>query len=111
MRHLLESIVLIGILSGTLAACVPITIDPARDQFGVSTARPDAGGAPPAEPQLAELDRKARAICTTGYQGEAPTVQPADSAPAQQLVHQLLRCGHYDRLTFDYFDVDWSNVF
>ena len=133
MRHSLYCIVLLGILAGSLSACAPVLIDPARDQFGVSSARPDAGTAPAANPQLAELDRKARAICTTGYIADPPTIIPATSgsvpggmpvgeiiqqqkpvveiAQQQQLVAQMLRCGHYDRLTFDYLHVNWSNVF
>ena len=105
MGRSLYLIVLLGLLSG----CVPIAIDPARDQFGVSTARPDAGEAGPDGPQLAELDRKAQQICTTGYQGIAPTVLPAQND--QQLVNQQLRCSHYDRLNLDYVHMDWSNIF
>src|SRR5215813_11190334 len=105
MGRSLYLIVLLGLLSG----CVPIGIDPARDQFGVSTARPDAGAAGPDGPQLAELDRKAQQVCTTGYDGAAPTVQPAQDK--QQIVDQKLRCGHYDRLNLDYFHMNWSNVF
>lgn len=109
MGRSLYRIVLLGLSLGVLAACVPISLDPARDQFGVSTARPDAAAAGPAAPQLAELDRKARAICTTGYQGAAPTIQPAQNG--QQLVDQKLRCGHYDRLNLDYVHMSWSNIF
>ncbi|HXR87819.1 MAG TPA: hypothetical protein VN728_12640 [Stellaceae bacterium] len=105
MGRLLYLFVLLGLLSG----CVPIAIDPARDQFGVSTARPEAGAEAPAAPLLAELDRKGHAICTTGTQPAAPTVQPAQFE--QQLVDQKLRCGHYDRLNLDYLHMDWSNVF
>lgn len=108
MGRSLYLVVLLGLLSG----CVPMHIDPSRDQFGVSTARPDAGTAPPAAPQLAELDRKAQAICTTGTERTAPTVQPAMNE--QQIVDQKLRCGHYDRLTFDYWNMgwsSWSNIF
>ncbi|HXE28547.1 MAG TPA: hypothetical protein VN656_08535 [Stellaceae bacterium] len=105
MGRSLYLIVLLGLLSG----CVPIAIDPGRDQFGVSTARPVAAEAPPSDQQLAELDRKAQAICTTGYQGAAPTVQPA--ANSQQIVDQKLRCSHYDRLNLDYVHMDWSNIF
>ena len=97
------------VLAGFLSGCVPISIDRSRDQFGVSTARPTAEAAPPTAPQLAELDRKARAICTTGSQATAPTVQPAMNE--QQLVDQKLRCGHYDRLNLDYVHMDWSNIF
>jgi len=105
MGRSLYLIVLLGLLSG----CVPIAIDPARDQFGVSTARPDAGATGPSDPQLAELDRKSQQICTTGYQGAAPTVQPAQNG--SQLVDQKLRCSHYDRLNFDYVHMSWSNIF
>jgi hypothetical protein len=104
MGRSLYIIVLLGLLSG----CVPINIDPTRDQFGVSTARPDAGGAPPADPQLAALKTNALAVCTTGYAAAAPTVQPATEG--QQLVDEKLRCSHYDRLKFDYLSMGWSNV-
>jgi hypothetical protein len=104
MGRSLYTVVLLGILSG----CVPINIDPSRDQFGVSTARPEGGAATPADPQLAELGRKARAICTTGYDAAAPTVQP--SAEGQELVDQKLRGGHYDRLKLDYLQMNWSNI-
>jgi hypothetical protein len=97
-------VVLLGLLSG----CVPINIDPGRDRFGVSTARPDAGGAAPADPQLAALRSKSLAVCTTGYDGMAPAVQPA--ADKQQIIDQKLRCGHYDRLKFDYLSMGWSNI-
>jgi len=105
MGRSLYLFVLVGLLSG----CVPIAIDPARDPFGVSTARADAGAEPPAPPQLAELERKGNAICTTGTERTPPTVQPAQFD--QQLVDQKLRCGHYDRLNLDYVHMDWSNVF
>ncbi|HWE76527.1 MAG TPA: hypothetical protein VG328_25410 [Stellaceae bacterium] len=104
MGRSLYLIVVLGFLSG----CVPISIDPARDQFGVSTTQPAAAIAGPADPQLAELDRKARQICTTGSQGVAPTVQPA--ANDQQIVDQKLRCGHYDRLNLDYLHMSWANI-
>jgi len=97
------------VLAGVLSGCVPVSIDRSRDQFGVSTARPTADAAVPTAPQLAELDRKARSICTTGTQAAAPTVQPAMNE--QQLVDQKLRCGHYDRLNLDYAHMDWSNIF
>ena len=105
MGRSLYLFVLIGILSG----CVPIAIDPARDQFGVATARPDAAAEGPAAAQLAELDRKGNGICTTGTERTAPTVQPAQND--QQLVDQKLRCGHYHRLNLDYIHMSWSNIF
>jgi hypothetical protein len=103
MSRSLYLIVLLGFLSG----CVPMSIDPVRDQFGVSTARPDTAAAP-SPAQLAEIDRKAQQICTTGYQGQEPTLQPAQDA--QQIVDQKLRCAHYDHLNFDYVHMDWSNI-
>ena len=105
MGRSLYLIVLLGLLSG----CVPISIDPARDQFGVSTARPDAGAAGPTDPQLAELDRKSQQICSTGYQDATPTIQPAQNGA--QLVDQRLRCAHYDRVNLDYVHMSWSNIF
>jgi hypothetical protein len=97
-------IVLLGLLSG----CVPIFGDPSRDSFGVSTARPDAGNAPVADPQLAALDAKANAVCTLGYGADAPGVLPAQND--QQLVDQKLRCDHYDHIRFDLKHIEWSNV-
>jgi hypothetical protein len=105
MGRSLYLIVLLGVLSG----CVPIGIDPARDQFGVSTGRADSGAAAPADPQLAELNRKAQQICTTGYQAAAPTVQSAGNG--QQLIDEKLRCGHYDRVNLDYVHMSWANIF
>jgi hypothetical protein len=105
MGRSLYLVVLLCLLSG----CVPIAIDSGRDQFGVSTARPVAAEAPPSDQQLAELDRKSQAICTTGYQAAAPTVQSA--ANGQQIVDRKLRCGHYDRLNLDYVHMSWSNIF
>lgn len=98
----------IVVLLGILAGCVPINIDPSRDPFGVSAGRPDVGTAPVADPQLAALATKANAICTTGDQTQPPTVLPAQDN--QQIVDQRLRCGHYDRLKFDFLHMDWSNV-
>ncbi len=109
MSRSLYLIVMFGLLPGALAACVPIAMNPARDQFGVSTARPDAAAVGPTDPQLAELDRKAQQICTTGYLGTAPTVQEAQQG--QQLVDQKLRCAHYDRVNLDYMHMSWSNIF
>jgi hypothetical protein len=109
MGRSLYLIVMLGLLPGALAACVPIAIDPARDQFAISTARPDAAAEGPTDPQLAELDRKAQQVCTTGYRGAAPTVQPAQNR--QQLVDQQLRCAHYDRVNLDYMHMSWSNIF
>ncbi len=97
-------VVLLGLLSG----CVAIQIDPTRDPFGVSTARPDAGPAAPSDAQLNALNTKAHAICTTGAQTQPATVQPAQDG--QQIADQKLRCGHYDRLNFDYGQTDWTNV-
>lgn len=104
MGRSLYLIVLLGFLSG----CVPINIDPSRDPFGVSTARPDAGPAAPSDAQLAELGRKAHAVCTTGTQSQPASVQPAQDG--QQFVDEKLRCGHYDRLNFDYGQTNWWNV-
>lgn len=95
------------VLLGLLAGCVPINSDPSRDPFGVSAARPDVGATPPADPQLAALATKANAVCITGAQTQPPTVLPAQDN--QQLVDQQLRCGHYDRLKFDYLHINWSN--
>ena len=97
-------LVCLGLVSG----CVPMNIDAGRDQFGVATSRPDAGNTPPADPQLAALKTKSLGVCTTGYDAAAPTIQPA--ADQQQIVDQKLRCGHYDRLKFDYLSMDWSNI-
>lgn len=97
-------IVLLGLLSG----CAPMYIDSARDQFGVSTARPDASATPPSAEQLNALDTKGHEICTTGTEAQPPTIQPAQND--QQIVNQDLRCGHYDHINFDYSNVDWGNI-
>jgi hypothetical protein len=99
------SLALLGLI---LAGCVPIAHDPARDEFGVSTARPDAGASPPAADEIAKLDWKAGQICIRGYAQTQRDVEPAESA--QQLIDMKLRCGHYDRLDFDYVHMDWSNL-
>jgi hypothetical protein len=96
--------VLLGLLSG----CVPIASDPARDQFGVSTARPDAGMAAPSAEQMATLDWKSNQFCTRGYEAGATAILPAEAT--QQLVDQKLRCNHYDRIDFDFIHMDWSNL-
>ncbi|HLI21305.1 MAG TPA: hypothetical protein VKV32_09335 [Stellaceae bacterium] len=83
-------------------------MDPTRDSFGVSTARPEAGTAAPSPEQMNALNTKANAICTIGTEKRPATVQPAQDG--QQFVDQQLRCGHYDRLNFDYGQTDWTNV-
>jgi hypothetical protein len=96
--------VFLGLLSG----CVPIASDPARDQFGVSTSRPDAGTAAPTPEQMAALDWKDNQYCTRGYQAGETAILPAQAT--QQLVDQKLRCNHYDRIDFDFIHMDWSNI-
>lgn len=104
MGRSLYLIVLLGFLSG----CVPINIDPTRDAFGVSTARPDAGTAAPSDAQLNALNTKAHAVCTTGTRTQPPTVQPAQDN--QQLVDQQLRCGHWNGFNGDFSNIDWTNI-
>jgi hypothetical protein len=99
-------IVLLGLLSG----CVPMQLDSSRDQFGVSTGRPDAGAAPVAGPQAAALDAKANAICTLGYQTSGPAA-PVAVEDNQQLITQTQRCAHYDHLRVDTTHIVWSNLF
>jgi hypothetical protein len=91
-----------------VSGCVPIVRDPARDEFGVSTARADAGAAPATEAEQAKLDWKARQICIRRDAKTQQAIEPAESG--QQLVDMKLRCGHYDRLDFDYVHMDWSNL-
>ena len=104
MGRSLYMLVLLGILAGCLRADPS---GPSRDQFGVSASRPDAGAARSGRRSSA-LATKANAICTTGDQVQPPTVLPAQDN--QQIVDQRLRCGHYDRLKFDFLRMDWSNV-
>jgi hypothetical protein len=91
-----------------LAGCVPIAADPARDEFGVSTARPDGGTAAPSDTEVAKLDWKANQICTRGYAQTNQDLEPAEAN--QQVVDMKLRCGHYNRLDFDYIHLNWANL-
>ena len=91
-----------------LNGCVPIGRDLPREEFGVSTARPDGGTAALAAGETAKLDWKAGQICIHGYTQTRQDLEPAESN--QQLIDMKLRCGHYDSLDFDYVHVDWSNV-
>jgi hypothetical protein len=97
------------LLALVLNGCVPIVRDQAREEFGVSTARPDAGGSAAGPAEIATLEGKARQICVRGYTQTNLEVEPAEAS--QQLIDMKLRCGHYDRLDFDYSDVAWSNLF
>ncbi len=99
----------LGLLVLAVSGCVPIAHDPVRDQFGVSTARPDGGTSPVTPDQQAKLDWKAQQICVRGYGQTAQETEPAEAS--QQLIDMKLRCGHYDRLDFDYVHMDWSNLF
>lgn len=104
MRRSLYALFVLGLLAG----CAPFHPNPARDRFGVSTARADMGTAPVAAPQLAALARRADAICTLGFEAAPPTILPAEDR--QQLVEQKLRCRHYDRIMFHFVHADWSNI-
>jgi hypothetical protein len=105
MGRFLSLTLLVVVLNG----CVPIVRDSTRDEFGVSTARPDAGANPPATAELAKLDWKAKQVCIRRYDQTHQDIEPAEAG--QQLIDMKLRCGHYDRLDFDYAHVDWSNLF
>ncbi len=96
------------VFAALLAGCVPIASDPARDEFGVSTARPDAGTAAPGEAEVAKLDWKADRLCTRGYTQTSQELDPAEAG--QQIVDMKLRCGHYDRMDFDYVHFNWSHL-
>ena len=43
-----------------------------------------------------------------GYDKTTVDVETADSG--QQLVDMKMRCGHYDRIDFDFFHMNWSNL-
>ena len=96
--------VLIALLSG----CVPMQIDPTRDQFGVTAGRDDASAAAVSPADQARLDQYAGQICTRGYDADAPALVPADGD--RQLATMSLRCSHYDMIHFNPARVDWSNV-
>ena len=98
---------LIGFVA-LLSGCVSIPDNPGRTEFGVSTARPDAGAAAPQDKEMARLDWKANQICTRGY---APTKTELETADAgQQLIDMKLRCGHYNMIDFDFIHMNWSNL-
>ena len=99
----------LGLLAVVLSGCVPIAHDPVRDEFGVSTARPDGGTSAVSGDQQAKLDWKAGQICVRGYSQTNENTEPAEAS--QQIIDMKLRCGHYDRLDFDYVHMDWSNLF
>ncbi len=98
----------LAVLTALLAGCVPIGLDPSRDEFGVSAARPDGGTTAPGNTETAQLDWKASQICIRGYAKTRQDVEPAEAS--RQLVDMKLRCGHYDRLDFDYIHMDWLNL-
>jgi hypothetical protein len=104
MNRVLYLIGFVALLSG----CVTIPDDPSRTEFGVSTARPDAGTAAPQDQEMARVDWKANQICTRGYTATTTEVEPAGSG--QQLVDMKLRCGHYNSIDFDFFHMNWSNL-
>ena len=93
---------------GLFAGCVPMGIDPARDQFGVSTARPDAGATAPTD-----RTRRARSqVATSLYQGlSGRGAHGSAGADGAQIVDQNLRCTHYDRVHLAYVHMSWSNIF
>jgi hypothetical protein len=97
------------VLTALLAGCVPIAADPARDEFGVSTARPDGGAAAAGDTEIAKLGWKAGQVCDHGYEQTRQDIEPAEAN--QQIVDMKLRCGHYDRLNFDYSHTNWLNLF
>jgi len=91
-----------------LTGCVPIARDEAREEFGVSTGRAEAGAASLGQADRAGLERKTGQICVRGYREIRTEVEPAESN--RQIVDMKLACGHYDRIHFDPSRVDWSNV-
>jgi hypothetical protein len=98
---------LIGFMA-LLSGCVAIPDAPSRTEFGVSTARADAGTTAPQAKETAQLDWKANQVCVRGYDKTTVDVETADSG--QQLVDMKMRCGHYDRIDFDFFHMNWSNL-
>jgi len=98
----------VAVFALVLAGCVPIPHEPARDEFGVSASRADAGTAPPAGADMASLERKAQQSCVHAYTQTRLDTEPAESG--QQIIDMKLRCGQYNRLDFDYFRTGWSNL-
>jgi len=104
MGRFLYPAVLMVLLSG----CVGIASDPARDEFGLSTARADAGTAAPGDTDAAKLAWKASQICVRDYAQTKQDIEPAEAS--KQMIDMKLRCGHYDRMDFDYVHISWSNL-
>ena len=98
----------LAVLMVLLAGCVPIATDPARDTFGLSTGRKDAGSAAPADAEAAKLAWKASQICIHGNDQIRQDLEPAEAG--RQIIDIQLRCGHYDRWDFDYVHISWSNL-
>jgi hypothetical protein len=98
----------LAVLTTLLAGCVPIAADPARDEFGLSTARTDAGSAAPTDADAAKLSWKAGQICIHGNLRTQQDLEPAEAG--QQIIDMRLRCGHYDGWDFDYVHMSWSNL-
>jgi len=98
----------IAVFALVLAGCVPIAREPNRDEFGVSTARPENGTTPPAAAETAQLERKSDQICIHGYTRTHLDIEPAEAG--KQIIDMKLRCDHYDRLDFDYVHMGWSNL-
>jgi hypothetical protein len=98
----------LAVLMAFLAGCVPIAADPARDTFGLSTARPDGGNAAPSDAEAAKLSWKSGQICIHGYTQTQQDAEPAEAG--QQIIDRQLRCGHYDSWDFDYVHISWSNL-
>ncbi len=98
----------IAVFALILAGCVPIAHEPNREEFGVSTARPENGTAPPAATETAKLDRKGNQLCVHAYTQTRLDTEPAESG--QQIIDLKLRCDPYDRLDFDYVHMGWSNL-
>jgi len=100
--------VYLAVLMSVLAGCVPIAKDPARDEFGLSVVRPDAGTTPPAAPEQAKLVWKASQICVHGSTQTNETIEPAEAD--RQIIDRKIRCGHYDSWDFDYVRMSWGNL-
>lgn len=92
-----------------VSGCVPMARDATREEFGVSTARAPSNVATASAEETAKLDWKANQICVRGYDQTREDVEAAESD--QQIIDMKLRCGHYDRLYFDFGRTGWSNLF
>lgn len=99
----------LAVFTALLGGCVPMAKDPARDTFGLSTARQGTESAAPlTAADTAKLATKVSQICIHGDVQTQRDVEPAEAG--RQIIDMQLRCGHYDSWDFDYTHMSWSNL-